>query len=490
LGAFDNCTATQDLRFTFSDQEPPAGGGYYNPITGMSTSLIDFELGIADDFNTATNSSGRIFHMDDLDVNGYLTASVYIWDENGNHDFCVVRTLISQTNVGSRAPVQGRFFTELGKSIQDVETTIVDMENNYVQTSNSDLEGHYAFPTNTMHKDYVVKGTKDYDYLNGVSTFDLIQIQRHVLGQSLLDSPYKMIAADITGDRKLTLGLTDNFPNAESWVFVDEDQELTIMNPWIYRDSLMIQNLSTPMMEENFIGVKIGDIDNSYTVAIDNLDLEKRSGQQMWLYFEDRQVITGESFSLVLTPSEAELYGYQFRLAFAGLHLESVVGRDIAEENIAIASNTVAISHNSDYLMTDDKDFVTFNFSAEKSGKLSDMISIAEEGMQAEGYLGKYLETRRMILAPAEEHGFKLYQNRPNPFSANTIIEFDLPKASTVRLSLYEVTGKLFKTITQDFEQGHHSLSLSKNELGTSGVIYYRLESGPYTAMKQMIILD
>jgi len=83
-----------------------------------------------------------------------------------------------------------------------------------------------------------------------------------------------------------------------------------------------------------------------------------------------------------------------------------------------------------------------------------------------------------------------LYQNRPNPFSEQTIIEFDLPTHSAVTLSLYDVTGKIFKVITQEFSKGHHSLSLSKNELGTSGVIYYRLESGPYTAMKQMILLD
>jgi hypothetical protein len=70
--------------------------------------------------------------------------------------------------------------------------------------------------------DYVVEANKGGDYLNGVSTLDLVMIQRHILGLQTLDNNYLMIAADVNNDgkvtasdltelRKLILGVTNNF---------------------------------------------------------------------------------------------------------------------------------------------------------------------------------------------------------------------------------------------------------------------------------------
>jgi hypothetical protein len=72
---------------------------------------------------------------------------------------------------------------------------------------------------------------KDDNPLNGVTTYDLVLISRHILGIEPLGSPYKMIAADanrsgavLTSDvvelRKLILGIYGNLPNNTSWRFV------------------------------------------------------------------------------------------------------------------------------------------------------------------------------------------------------------------------------------------------------------------------------
>jgi len=193
---------------------------------------------------------------------------------------------------------------------------------------------------------------------------------------------------------------------------------------------------------------------------------------------------------VVLTVSEYELYGYQFGLSFDGLELLEISGRDITDDNMKIHENSVVVSHNSDYLLDSDEAFLKLKFRTMSSGKLSETLRIDNSKLKSEGYVGKYLDILKLSLAKEGQAGFKLYQNRPNPFSDFTTIEFDLPEDSEIKLTLYDITGKIFKTITQAFNQGRQSLRLSKNELGTSGVIYYRLESGQYTAMKQMIILD
>jgi hypothetical protein len=81
--------------------------------------------------------------------------------------------------------------------------------------------------------DYTVTPTKDNDPLNGVSTFDLVLINKHILGLEPLNTPYKMIAADANNSRsittfdivelrKLILGIYTELPNNTSWRFVDK----------------------------------------------------------------------------------------------------------------------------------------------------------------------------------------------------------------------------------------------------------------------------
>ena len=70
----------------------------------------------------------------------------------------------------------------------------------YPLTSITNNNGAYSFINNPHGNDYEISAIRDGDYLNGVSTADLVVIQRHILGQDLLDSPYKIIAADVNNN--------------------------------------------------------------------------------------------------------------------------------------------------------------------------------------------------------------------------------------------------------------------------------------------------
>lgn len=68
--------------------------------------------------------------------------------------------------------------------------------------------------------------------MNGVSTQDILFIQKHILGQQTFDTPYKYIAADANNTksitaadlseiRKLILGVNSNYGNSQkSWRFI------------------------------------------------------------------------------------------------------------------------------------------------------------------------------------------------------------------------------------------------------------------------------
>jgi hypothetical protein len=114
--------------------------------------------------------------------------------------------------------------------------------------------------------------------LNGVTTYDLVLISKHLLGIQTLDSPYKIIAADANQDgkvttydivllRRLILGLIDALPNGKSWRFLPADYEFPDpQNPFLsgFPEAITVPNTSDPVQNSfYFKGIKIGDVNDS-----------------------------------------------------------------------------------------------------------------------------------------------------------------------------------------------------------------------------------
>ena len=89
-----------------------------------------------------------------------------------------------------------------------------------------------------------------------------------------------------------------------------------------------------------------------------------------------------------------------------------------------------------------------------------------------------------------ESSEFALYQNEPNPFTDYTTVGFRLPEAGQATITLYDVTGKVVRVINGDYAKGYNNVKITKDDLGTSGMIYYRLQSGDQMLSKHMIVIE
>lgn len=84
---------------------------------------------------------------------------------------------------------------------------------------------------------------------------------------------------------------------------------------------------------------------------------------------------------------------------------------------------------------------------------------------------------------------FKLFQNYPNPFNPETKIKFALPIFSNVNLRVYNLMGENVVTLVEDFlDAGYYEIPFSANNL-SSGVYFYRIQSGNYSETKRMILI-
>ena len=84
---------------------------------------------------------------------------------------------------------------------------------------------------------------------------------------------------------------------------------------------------------------------------------------------------------------------------------------------------------------------------------------------------------------------FALNQNYPNPFNPTTTIGFELPKASQVKLSIYNVLGQEVAVLIDEYmEAGRQSREWDAS-VKASGLYFYRIQAGDFTETKKMIML-
>jgi hypothetical protein len=84
---------------------------------------------------------------------------------------------------------------------------------------------------------------------------------------------------------------------------------------------------------------------------------------------------------------------------------------------------------------------------------------------------------------------FALHQYYPNPFNPVTIIKFDLPKGSLVKITVYDITGKVVDVIVNSYLMaGYQEATFNAINLA-SGVYFYKIEAGSFTDEKKMVVL-
>jgi hypothetical protein len=90
---------------------------------------------------------------------------------------------------------------------------------------------------------------------------------------------------------------------------------------------------------------------------------------------------------------------------------------------------------------------------------------------------------------PMIPEDFALSQNYPNPFNPATAISFSLPKASDVRIEIYNVLGQCVEVLADGtYNAGHHTVRWDASGR-SSGVYFYRLVTEGFVQTKKMLLL-
>jgi|GEM_PF-4617436 len=530
--ATDNCSGTDEctVLVVIVDTDSPTIVG---SVSSRSADCSDNEADLQEGFTSWANfqlsrlstsdgcSSGGVSLsyaplMADVDCAGGATVTEVTFtatDACGNRNSTVANYAIIDN--GSEEPVTatvaGTLMTEKSEYIELAAVKVDGFTNNTMMTSS---DGYYHFDLLMAHN-YAITPSREDHPLNGISTYDVVLLGQHLLELNLLDSPYKLIAADVNGSgdvslldlielRRIILRIDDEFSTGKSWTFVEADYVFPQPdNPFAttYPTNYNINSLTTGEIAD-FIGIKLGDLNGSASPVLLQTGDTRSSDGQLSIRLEDRKLKAGQTYQLAFNARDfKDIAGFQFTLDFATDYLE-VLDYKSSELSQMSADNfgftkandgkvTVSWNETTPVNMADDATLFQLSVTALKDIQLSEALTINSSITANEVYQANLRKEVKLDFGQkiSERKEFALLQNQPNPFAQETLIGFQLPEATEASLTIYDVSGRVIYSQTKAYDAGAHQVMMNKSDLGATGILYYQLSTPEFTDTKRMIVL-
>jgi len=249
-------------------------------------------------------------------------------------------------------------------------------------------------------------------------------------------------------------------------------------------------------MNVNFIGIKIGDVNESMIMegARANVDQARNQGQISFIAvtpISTKDVVEIPVYSIQFD----EVYGFQMGMEMDGYEYVGIesAGINISNENVAFIDGTLRISWSNSNGISLDEDDAIFKLVLRKNFPNA-RLAISNQGITSELYKGEDLGTFNLNLEynvlNDEKFEFMIGQNNPNPFKSVSNLEYSLPNDGEVMFKVFDLSGRTLMERNLKGNKGFNNLSINKNELNTTGVLYYQMTYNNQSVTKKMIIIE
>lgn len=481
----DNCTPLSNL--TVKMRKVGVGTGFPD-----SSSLT---FGCGDTGRIAV----EIWAKDQSNLTSSCTTTIYV---NDSSNFCrqpIIPALLGQIATEEAKPIAAK----IAMSSSSMASSI----------HNSDMTGIYAFSNLVRNSDYRITPSRDGDWMNGLTTFDVALMSRHVLNTQPFTSPYKLIAADVNRDgsidaldlliaRRVVLRQMDSFPNNRSWRFVPKSFTFPIgIDPILvtFPEFLAYTNVTDTVSNADFIAMKIGDLNGSAINSALPMSIEPRNVQTLVLETEDTYLEAGKTYNIVVKTPRLDAEAFQFTLNYdkSSLKFQAIdpLIYNFSSSNYAVFADrgNVTVSWNSLDSKAEPMNIFILKLQATRSTRLSDALHLSSDLTPAEAYssAGERMAIDLRFKPLNTEGGdFTLFQNNPNPFKGATHFRFRLPEESDATLTVFDATGRILKTQKGHFQKGVNDTTMDFSDTSVSGLLFYRLDTSTHSATQRMMLLN
>ncbi len=413
-------------------------------------------------------------------------------------------------------PLSGGSLNATGKTIPSITLRISgDITDSVVTDGN----GRYNYNFQAF-KNYTITPYKNNDVVkaSGINVLDVLQTQSHILSKVLLGTPYKIIAADVNSDaninvldvlliKRLILGKDTTFSGNKLWAFVDSAQVFADpTNPFPFSSSKTFNNLSLPLTNQSFIGMKLGDVNQDWAPVIGVNGIKPFKNIQ--LYYDT--INTGDNNVLrlrVRVKGFKDVMGMQFTLGFKATDLQ-LVGIDNLglpwEYNALLATKGVV-----PFIWADAKNLTNsladgtalFDIVLQKQGGFtSDSLSINPNYTPALAYgtnyeplgvvMGSIAISNSLVTVADNSIYVEQVLVAPNPSKGVIQLRITAKQSQSITINITDVLGRTIVKKQMTVAAGLNDLPLNLEVNGTilSGVYYLKVEGLEKVFVKQILV--
>lgn len=172
------------------------------------------------------------------------------------------------------ASISGKVTTAEGEFLGGVTVQLLGEDGAVIATANE--VSSYSFDDLPTGEQYTLKVSKTGSPLNGLSTFDVVLMHKHILGTRILEEPYQILAGDVNGTNTLSiadivemklliLAVRQDFQTGRNWGFIPANYQFqNPRNPFGELDNITnTVTLNEDVVGLNFIGFKYGDLNGT-----------------------------------------------------------------------------------------------------------------------------------------------------------------------------------------------------------------------------------
>ncbi|HZV70552.1 MAG TPA: hypothetical protein VFG10_13450 [Saprospiraceae bacterium] len=369
--------------------------------------------------------------------------------------------------------------------------------------------GYYIFDPLVPGKSYYLNGYKNDDVRNGVSTLDLIGLQKHLLGIEPFITLDQYIAADINRSgsisvldlielRKLILGKYTEFPNNTSWRFGPLPQDFSGTDLTVFQEIKTIEFLDNEPQEVNFLGIKIGDLNGDAKVNAADPKITARNNFSIPLLIDDQPLVEGQPINVpVFLGTEINMEGLQLALDINNFELKSLHPGvlPVTEGNFFVSdkgllrmswndSKPVSVLHGNILF--------TLVLVPKFSGSLKQNLLLTDDYLFPECYSSDDINPITLELEVVDKPGSlavsTLFHIEPNPFLSTFNLRFNLDHNDTVVFRFYDVTGRRCHVIEKMYATGENIEPIDFDILpATAGIIYCQMICNGNTIIQKAV---
>ena len=441
-------------------------------------------------------STSRIFNINNIGAN---PVTIFMRDQQNNVSSCGASIAINPNCIPTQIDVmlaaKGLVKGLNGQTKKDIDIIIESIKNPVnieVRRTKTDINGDFtAVPFYMDMGNYKLYPKYNQELRNGLNIQDIIALQKHLLGTRTLTDPYLLLAADINNSethtiadlielKKAVLGAFDSFPNNQSFRFVRTrnlgntplgaagNYEFNYLTP------------STTIIPFGFTMVKIGDLDQSYT--LNGPSVEERNYPSKFLILEEKQLDLGQEF-IIKIANTSEMIGMQGTLDFDPKMVEfQGVLSPRQQQNINPKDKEKG---QVSFITEEQTPQIDFVFKTLQKQNLSKTFNLSN-ALLSSLIVDPHLNVSNLKLAFNKESKKLDFDFYPNPMNKFVNINCDYPSNESGTLNIYSMDGRLVFNKEIHLNSGFNHLTIDLSGIKECGMFVLEIKTTQFIQQKKI----